>query len=344
MFRLVCSQKDTKASSFIINDVNKNIYVNNERNVILINDKYTLKECDYLLNSLVTFTLGGNAWVVNLNTGNTIIYNQDNIPIKTICFIAGSSREIKNFSTEIFIYPQIYLNGDFNKPLYAKVLKSDFNIIESYNSDLGFNGIYLVINDDSFISKNKSKIGLFNFDNEIIWEHSFNGLIESEKAFLHGEILEQSGKLFFSVAGDKLGDLFCLDVNSGMILHKFEGLVYTIFKDEEFIYTTRYENVLCKINPLTFEVEDWDVNELVKSNGFLSIQDHRCVAYNGKFYFTQTIGDTIAKLGILDTHKKELVYKYDFEPENGGIGSIQVKENRIFIHTQDNTLHIFEEE
>lgn len=342
MFRLVYSQKDTKASSFIINDVNKNIYINNESNVILIDDEYNLKEYDYHLNSRVTFTLNGNVWVANLNTGNTTIYNQGNIPIKTIGFIASSSRDIKNFSTEVFIYPKIYLNKDFKNPIYAKILKSDFNIIENYNSNLGLNGIYLVINDDSFISKSREEITLFNFKNEIIWETSFSELIKSEDAFLYDKVVNIESKIFFNVAGSSNGGLFCVDSQNGVIIKKYSGFSRPIFQDEDCLFTTDYENILCKIDSNTLEMKKWNADELVKKNGFDNIHDHRCAAKNGLFYFTQTLGDNKAKFGVLDFDKKELTYKYEFETKNGGISSIQVSEDRIFIHTQDNTLHIFE--
>ncbi len=136
--------------------------------------------------------------------------------------------------------------------------------------------------------------------------------------------------------------MFCLDVNSGIVEYFFENYSYEIFQNEKHIYTSKYENILCRINPKNFEVEQWDVNDLVKKNGFDNIHDHRSVVKNDLFYFTQTLGDTKAKFGVLDFENKELIYKHEFEPKNGGISNIQVSEDRIFIHTQDNTLHIFE--
>lgn len=177
-------------------------------------------------------------------------------------------------------------------------------------------------------------------DAEILWQHSFSELIGSEKATLRGDIIETKGKLFFVVSGT----LFCVDTHSGEILHKFEGLGRPIFQDQDHIYTTKYENILCRINPNTYKLEQWDANQLIKDNGIESIQDHRCTAHNGLFYFTQSLGDIKAKLGVLDFDKKELLFKHEFEPQNGAIGSIQANDNRIFVHTQDNTLHIFEKE
>jgi len=177
-----------------------------------------------------------------------------------------------------------------------------------------------------------------------IWKHRYSELTEADKANLHSQILNGDDKLFFVVTGNERKGLFALDIETGEVLKKFDGLCYEIFKDGNYIYTTQFENILCRINTKTLELETWDCNVLVTENGFHSIHDHRCDVVNGRFCFTQTIGDNKAKLGILDWENKELVYKYDFEPENGAIGSIQVSETRMFVHTQDNTLHIFEKE
>jgi hypothetical protein len=341
MFKLAYTQKNIKVSSFKINECNKYIYIDNGSNVDLIDNKYSIKHYDYLSKSAVEFILNGNIWIGNLDKFNTTIYNIDNQPIVTVDFIAAFPSDIKNFSTDFYIYPTIYLNGDFENTFCAKVSKSDFNIIETYNSNLGLNGIYLVINDGSFISKNNEEITLFNFKNEIIWQHSFSELIQWEETFIYHKIINFENKIFFRVAGNNEVGLFCIDVNTGEVLNKFIDY-YEIFQDEKYIYTSKYENILCKINPEIFEVEEWNVNDLVKKNGFDNIHDHRCTAKNGLFYFTQTLGDDKAKFGVLDFNSKELIYKYEFEPKNGGISSIQVSEDRIFIHTQDNTLHIFE--
>ncbi len=178
----------------------------------------------------------------------------------------------------------------------------------------------------------------------VTWKHDFSDLINSEKAYLSSKILELSDKIYFTVSGDEQGALFCLDAHSGKVLYKHNGFGFSIFKDNNFIYTTKFENILCKVNVITNEIEEWDVNILIKENGFDSIHDHRCAVKNDCFYFTQTLGDNKSKVGVLDMNSKNLVFKHEFIPENGGIGSIHVNANRIYIQTQDNTLHIFEKE
>ena len=176
-----------------------------------------------------------------------------------------------------------------------------------------------------------------------IWRHAYSELTESDSTNLYSQILCIYDKLFFVLAGDDGGGLFCLDVKSGNIIKKFP-LSRPIFLDNDMLYTSQYENVLCRVNTKTLELEEWNCNDLIKENGFLSIHDHRCDVVNGEFCFTQTLGDDKAKLGVLDWDKKELIYKHNFEPQNGAIGSIHVSETRMFVHTQDNTLHIFEKE
>lgn len=193
----------------------------------------------------------------------------------------------------------------------------------------------------SFIEDKKISVIDIN-DGLTKWKVSFAELIQSEDAFLYDKVINIEDKIFFNVAGSSNGGLFCVDLQNGVIIKKYSGFSRPIFQDEDCLFTTDYENILCKIDSNTLEMKKWNADELVKKNGFDNIHDHRCAAKNGLFYFTQTLGDNKAKFGVLDFNNKQLIYKYEFETKNGGISSIEVSEDRIFIHTQDNTLHIFE--
>lgn len=104
--------------------------------------------------------------------------------------------------------------------------------------------------------------------------------------------------------------IICLDVQSGELIRHFAGTFFGVFKDNDFVFSSKYENILCRIDSRTNE---------------------------------KTFGDHNAKLGILNFDTKTMDYKYDFEVSNGAIGSIKLGKDRIFVHTQDHTLHIFEE-
>ncbi|WP_335966829.1 hypothetical protein [Galbibacter sp. PAP.153] len=202
----------------------------------------------------------------------------------------------------------------------------------------------IIIKSNSLVSTTDNSIIVTNLNDGKEWKQAYLELLGSDKANLHSQILYSDDKLFFGIDGNENRGVFVLDIETGELLKKFDTESYEIFKDGDFIYTTKFQNVLCRINTKSLKLEEWDCDALVTENGFHSIHDHRCDVMNGKFCFTQSLGDNKAKLGVLDFETKELVYKYEFKPENGAIGSIQINDARIFVHTQDNTLHIFEKE
>ncbi|GAA5027818.1 hypothetical protein GCM10011506_15910 [Marivirga lumbricoides] len=343
MYSLTYKLEKIKASSFKI-DYQNQVFINFDNHIGFF-DGEDMKKIDKSFdNEKITIVKDKDVWIAEASTGKSFIYSGGKYK-QSVNYIATiSSRFINYFSTEEYFYPTIYLNGDFSISYYARVLNRDYSIVDVIAENLGYKHIRLVIDDNSFVSCGIDKIGVFDFDNNKIWRFKYSDFIKSDKAILHSQILSFNGKLFFVIDGNDNRGLFVLDVKTGRVLKKFEGLCYELFQDYEYIYTTHFENILYRIDAKTLEIEEWDCHELIKSKGFESIHDHRCDIVNGKFFFTQSLGDNRAKLGVLDWEKKELVYKHDFEPKNGAIGSIHVSETRIFVHTQDNILHIFKEE
>lgn len=303
---------------------------------------------DFLFGEFVLPTIARSIYVVNncfvvsdiLNMRSLIVKN--NIVEKELTYLLSFPFEVENLMFKQFYFANI--RGMDKVKKVAKIDSSTFEIKETYLINYGLNGIWKVITDELFISKNAKQIALFNFKNELIWEVSFSELTSSDKSFLHSQIICCEDRMFFVLDGSEKRGLFCIDIKTGEVKHLFKDYYYEIFQDQKYIYTSQYENILCRIDSNTLEVEEWDVNELIKKNGFDNIHDHRCAAQDGLFYFTQTLGDVKAKLGVLDFNQKELLFNYEFEPTNGGIGNIKVSGDRVFIHTQDNTLHIFEKE
>lgn len=176
---------------------------------------------------------------------------------------------------------------------------------------------------------------------EVLWNIDVKQITKSEKSFIHSDIIHHKDHLFFVINGSENKGLFKFDIGSGDLISKFDPN-YEIFKEDNYIYTTQYPNILCRIDYQSNSIEKWDVDELIKKYELKSIHDHRCDIKNSKFYVTQSLGDNKAKFTILDLNSKELIFKYDFKPENGAIGSIRTSGLRTFIHTQDGLLHIFE--
>ncbi|MCG8699649.1 MAG: hypothetical protein MI922_16460, partial [Bacteroidales bacterium] len=295
------------------------LYKDGRTEVLLTNKSEIVEEWrnGHIINENQFYSEGKLESIFEVNIFKTLIINDDRLLVKHIDY---EKEEIK------------YGIFDFS-------LKN----IE-WLADVGGSQPRMLVKDKNLISTTNSIVKSFILNNGITWQKSYSELTKSNKANLHSQILNGDDKLFFVVTGNERKGLFALDIKTGEVLKKFDGLCYEIFKEGNYIYTTQFENILCRINTKTLELETWDCNIMVTDNGFHRIHDHRCDVVNNRFCFTQSLGDNKAKLGVLDWDRKELVYKYEFKPENGAIGSVHVNDTRIFVHTQDNTLHIFEKE
>ena len=176
---------------------------------------------------------------------------------------------------------------------------------------------------------------------EVLWKIDLKEITDSDKAFIHSKIIVYGNSLYTVCDGQENRGLFQFDLETGEIKNKLDKF-YEIYQERDFIYTSKFPNVLCRIDCKNNSIEEWNVDDLLKENNFDSIHDHRCDVRNEKYYFTQSLGDNKAKFGVLDFQNKKLIYKHDFVPENGAIGSIRTSDLRTFIHTQDGQLHIFE--
>lgn len=334
--------KGIKPSSFRI--CRDRVLINDNNNVkaYSLNDK--LFHNNFFVDSMATIFSDSFYAIVSKSLFETIFYDYNNEAIATQQYIAASAGNGKLQETEEYLYPLIYLDSRFDIPYYGKVSKSDFSLVSSYETAHATKGVGLIVSDREFVNWSQQLIALNDFVRNVIWQHKFSDLIQADDAYLNSEIIEVGGKLYFTLNSQKGGDpgIICLDVQSGELIRHFAGTFFGVFKDNDFVFSTKYQNILCRIDSRTNEIETWDVGQLLKENNFKSINDHRCTARDGKFYFTQTFGDHNAKLGILNFDKKTMDYKYDFEPSHGAIGSIKLGKDRIFVHTQDYTLHIFE--
>ena len=221
-------------------------------------------------------------------------------------------------------------------------------VIQDY-SELGYNGFNLVIDDSFFITKNKKKIGLFNFENEVIWQHSYIDLLNEENTTISTEIVEVSGVVYFLLHGGGKHECFGLDANTGKVVKRIPNIVGDIIVENEFIYFLHSE-VITIYNTQKGEIITWEIEDLMVETGIERLWFPRWAIHDELIYFSQSKGadrnsDNIgARFGVLDPTKKELLWQDKLPLENGIIGSIKVNQNRIYLHTQDQTLFIYEKE
>ena len=217
---------------------------------------------------------------------------------------------------------------------------SQYKLLKRYDK-LGLNGIYQVLNDNLFLSQNNEKFGVFTFDNKCVWECYYKDLFDKYEPLGAGttNILKVGNKLYV-----ELDKTYSIDMETGK---KEQVYDYKFTNSEnEFLYGLQFLSMtefhLAILNTKTNKVKIIDVSD--EFNNLNVYPDNRIVVNNGLVYFSQNMGDAIAKIGVLHPESGKMLWKHNFEKKNGMIGTLKVNGNRIYAHTQDKTLHIFEKD
>ncbi|MFK7002172.1 hypothetical protein [Flavobacterium oreochromis] len=225
-----------------------------------------------------------------------------------------------------------------------------FQIVKKFGK-IGLNS-FNVFSNDFLISKSKEKIGLFNFENEIIWQQSFSDLLPSQETneiSISQEIIEISNVIYFTLNTNNKNICFGLDSETGKVVKQFPNILGDLIQENEYIYFLYY-NSITRLNTTNDTIEKWDIQDLLDKEDIGYLYFPRWAVLDGQIYFSQTKGSDIhsgkigARFGILDFNKRELIFKDQLDPKYGTIGSIKVSKERLYLHTQDSTLHVFEKE
>lgn len=268
------------------------------------------------------------------NDFKTIIYNNKGELTDTI--EDYGLRSIHEFSNN----NSLIGGNDGNNIFYGIYNFSNNTLLKRFES-LGLNGIYKVINDDLFISQNNEKFAVFTFDNTCVWEICYKDLFKEYESIGAGttNILKVENHLYV-----QLDKTYCIDLNTG-------GLKYTYDQkftnsEDEFLYGLQFLSMekfqLAILNTKINEVKIIDVSDEFNKNNIYP--DNRIVISEKLIYFSQNMGDSIAKIGVFNPAFGKILWKYDFEKKNGMIGKLEINGDKIYAHTQDKTLHIFEKE
>ncbi|MFK7002174.1 hypothetical protein [Flavobacterium oreochromis] len=182
-----------------------------------------------------------------------------------------------------------------------------------------------------------------------LWQHSFSDLLRSTNDSFIEDIIYLNGNLYFLLHGDNKHEFFTIDSQTGTVLNKISNITGDIFSENETIYFLHPDHIII-FNTLTKNLEKWEIADLLAKEGLEFLMFPKWAVSGGKIYFSQSKGADVhsgkqgARFGILDINKKELIYKDKLPAQHGIIGDIKVINNKLYLHTQDQTLFIFEEE
>ena len=206
--------------------------------------------------------------------------------------------------------------------------------------------------EDNFIINYLERKSLANYDMVNLkckWQHSYSDLLEIENPDvigLYSDIIRVKDNLYLYIAGrDKNGKenqgTYCINIETGKIKYIYKNIISYFYPENNLLYNL-YNNKLNILNTITQEIEKIDFSEEFTKYNIHT--DSKFVVQDGLVYFTQSMGDIVAKVGVLSPKERKLLWKYDFPKSSGAVGSMQVQGDRVYVHTQDKTLHIFEKE
>ena len=228
--------------------------------------------------------------------------------------------------------------NDGNNIFYGIYNFSNNTLLKRFEN-LGLNGVYQVINDNLFLSQNNEKFAVFTFDNTCVWEICFKDLFKEYESIGAGttNILKVENHLYV-----ELDKTYCIDLNTGDLKYTYDQKFTN--SENEFLYGLQFLSMekfqLAILNTKINEVKIVDVSDEFNKNNIYP--DNRIVVSEKLIYFSQNMGDDIAKIGVFNPDSGKILWKYDFEKKNGMIGALEINNNRVYAHTQDKTLHIFE--
>ena len=286
--------------------------INNCREFVVLGDTvaYINEDYNFIIDNRII--LKGKFTISGSYADKVILFDNDNFKALIYNVDGNLFKEVTEFA---IIKRSEVINGEFiagtndGKKITFILCEAESFDVKQHLGDLknlsGLNGIYLAIENKYFISKNKKQIGLFDFNNQPIWLKPFSDFTSSETNFIGARMISINDKLFFQVSSEEKGGLFCVNVMTGKLLNFYsEVRMQFLVNDRNFIYSVKYPNIICIVNPFNGECIEWDANDLIKENSFDSVSDHRCVAHEGLIYFTQNLGADFAKLGVLTLLKE----------------------------------------
>lgn len=333
--------KNIKPSSFKIN--NRNIYINKDEGVIVydLSGNEVTKIGDK--HSVLTIIFNNYIVVGSKENFTSIVYDNEFKKRKMLDYILLCWNGVEKMSTDKYIYAKVRTK---DKSYYAKIFKSCLSIDSKLKVDDMGRRFYSILKDDFIFYTEEKKISVYDNKNKPIWLQSYCNLTGVNKNYISNNIEVNSGKLYLRISSSEgRTGLLALDILTGEEITFYDKAYDLIIKDKNYIYTYKYEFCVLKIDSITNEVEEISLKEVLLKNGFDPNTDLRkSTVRDNKIYFTQFMNTPYSKLGVINLDTKEMIYQYDFSEENGAIGNIQVSNDIIHIHTQDNTLHIFESE
>lgn len=313
------------------------IYINSDRN---INNNGSLIEGEYYAFNVY----GKKIWTGNNQTNITEVYD------------LATNKLIYLSLDHLSIRPDIDIRNNSDNILAQFGLKStwslisihDYSFIKQFSDKYGLNGIWQITSDDLFLSWNKESIAGCNLSNgSIAWQKNYKELLLMEDAEQSGNVVYLNGKIYLLLhsQNSSKSTTFCLDEKTGSIIKKYPNFGGFFSVSGDIIY--RAHNYTVGIIDTTSNTASiYDFKDLLEPEKLWIHNRTSILSSEGLIYFVDGATITGSRFGILDlkNHKLLWTHKLKIKSKYKRINSLQLSENRLYVHADDDTLHIFERE
>ncbi|MCP9769692.1 hypothetical protein EGI22_17450 [Lacihabitans sp. LS3-19] len=190
-------------------------------------------------------------------------------------------------------------------------------------------------------------------ENKQIWYINLNQLFETENVRYYGDIIEYQDKLFFSLYDDSKSGIYAVDANTGKMVNYTNEIGGSMKLENELIYILN-DNEITILDPNTFEIKKIDYSGILQAENLEiggGLPNYQGLEIkNNLLYFTslnnsEKDNSREVAVGIIDMkqHKLLEVIRFPSKLRSYNINEIKVHENQLFVLTNDNNLHIFED-
>lgn len=205
-----------------------------------------------------------------------------------------------------------------------------------------------LLKESYFITYSEFQIECYDFIcNATKWKLSNLDLCDSSESFFSPEIILHQDKLFINVISNGNFKNYIVDIFKGHLLKEYSGLYGQMFLEKDLLYFLSSDDISI-LNIETEVIETFSIRDIFESTEIKRLQFPKWTVQNGLIYFTQSGGVDVhsgsrgAIFGTLDPKNMKILWHESLPKEHGLIGDIQVENERIYIHTQDKTLFVFE--
>lgn len=332
----------------IIEGVSK-IDISNEYKIIWEKDAIYLNDDKLTSENIFHFDRYGNSLLVHYNNGE-IVYFFD---LKSL-----NNKQIKTSGN--FLSEDIILTGEWNNTFTEKFTSAIQ--IETNKALWKSSELFSVTleNKNHFFSYSSKKINKRELDSsKVIWEVTIENLLQKDDRLYKIKKFTGIFKNLLLIALEP-NTIISLDISSGDLLNVFS--IHDAFPEfadfQKDTFSTSYHldelnnrlvilsyTTLYHINLITKEIK------LVKDYHNVPQQEQwrfmSATFYKNKLYFTGDLGleyVVATRVGVMDVETGEVLWQQQLKKTGGLPNAPQVTEDKLYVHTVNAQLYIFEKE